>query len=84
MGLKLRPAGWISKFGLIAVVIFGSLGSVASSPAAETASPSDTATSSHRQIQGIFTQVHLTSAGQQFLAEVNITNVSQLMIRIRC
>ena len=45
MGLKLRPASWISKFGLIAVVIFGSLAPVMFSSAADMASPNETARS---------------------------------------
>jgi general secretion pathway protein D len=78
MGLKLRPAGWISKFGLIAVIIFGSLGPVVSSPAADTASPSDTTTSSTDRYRAFLLKYISPQQGKQFLAEANITNVSQI------
>jgi len=78
MGLKLRPAGWISKFGLIAVVIFGSLGPVVSSPAADTASPNETATSSTDRYRAFLLKYISPQQGKQFLAEANITNISQV------
>ena len=78
MGLKLRPAGWISKFGLIAVVIFGSLAPVVSSPAADMASPNETAKSSPDRYRAFLLKYISPQQGKQFLAEANITNVSQV------
>ena len=78
MGLKLRPAGWISKFSLIAVVIFGSLGPVVSSPAADMASPNETAKSNPDKYRAFLFKYISPQQGKQFLADANITNVSQL------
>lgn len=78
MELKLRPAGWISKFGLIAVVIFGSLGPVVSSPAADMTSPNETATSGPDRYRAFLLKYISPQQGEQFLAEANITNVSQV------
>jgi type II secretory pathway component GspD/PulD (secretin) len=78
MGLKLRPAGWISKFGLIAVVIFGGLAPAVSSPAADMASPNETATSNPDRYRAFLLKYISPQQGKQFLAEANITNISQV------
>jgi len=78
MGLKLRPAGWISKFSLIAIVIFGSLASVASSPAADMTSPNETATPGPDRYRSFLLKCISPQEGKQFLADANITNVSQV------
>jgi type II secretory pathway component GspD/PulD (secretin) len=78
MGLKLRPAGWISKFGLIAVIIFGSLAPAASSPAADTASPDETAKSNPDRHRAFLLKYISPQQGKQFLADANITNISQI------
>ncbi|MGD0551822.1 MAG: secretin N-terminal domain-containing protein [Sedimentisphaerales bacterium] len=78
MGLKLRPAGWISKFGLIAVVIFGSLAPVVSSPAADMASPNETAAPNPDRYRAFLLKYISPQQGKQFLADANITNISQV------
>ncbi len=78
MGLKLRPAGWVSKFGLIAVVIFGSLAPVVFSSAADMASPNETAMSSPDRCRAFLLKYISPQQGKQFLADVNITNTSQI------
>lgn len=78
MGLKLRPAGWISKFGLTAVVILGSLGPVVSSPAADMVSPNETVMSGPDKYRAFLLKYISPQQGKQFLAEANITNISQV------
>ena len=78
MGLKLRPASWISKFGLIAVVIFGSLAPVMFSSAADMASPNETARSNPDRYRVFLLKYISPQQGKQFLAEANITNTSQV------
>ena len=77
MGAKLRPAGWISKFSLIAIIIFGSLASAASSPAADI-SPDETAKSNPDKYRAFLFKYISPQQGKHFLAEANITNVSQV------
>ncbi len=77
MGAKLRPAGWISKFSLIAIIIFGSLASAVSSPAADI-SPDETAKSNPDKYRAFLFKYISPQQGKHFLAEANITNVSQV------
>ena len=79
MRLKLRPAGLISTFSLITIVVFGNLASAASSPASDTASSSDTATTSDGNKYRAFLLKYISpQQGKAFLADMNITNVTQL------
>ena len=78
MGLKLRPAGWISKFGLIAVVIFVGLAPVVSSPAADMASPNETTIPSPDRYRAFLLKYISPQQGKQFLVDANITNISQV------
>ena len=78
MALKLRPACRMGRFAFFAVLILAGFALCLPSLAADTASPNEAASSRPDKYR-VFALKHISvQKGKQFLAEANITDVSQL------
>ena len=78
MALKLRPACRMVKFAFFALLMLGSFASCQLGLAADLASPNETATSAPDRYRAFLLKYISPQKAKQFLADVNITNASQL------
>ena len=78
MAIKLRPACRMVKFAFFALLILGSFAPCQLGLAADLASPNETATSVPDRYRAFLLKCISPQKAKQFLADVNITNASQL------
>jgi type II secretory pathway component GspD/PulD (secretin) len=78
MAIKLRPACRMVKFAFFALLILGSFAPCQLGLAADLASPNETATSVPDRYRAFLLKYISPQKAKQFLADVNITNASQL------
>ncbi|MGD1042423.1 MAG: secretin N-terminal domain-containing protein [Sedimentisphaerales bacterium] len=78
MAIKLRPACRMVKFAFFALLILGSFAPCQLGLAADLASPNETATPVPDRYRAFLLKCISPQKAKQFLADVNITNASQL------
>ncbi|MGA2322848.1 MAG: secretin N-terminal domain-containing protein [Sedimentisphaerales bacterium] len=78
MALKLRPACRMVKFAFFALLMLGSFAPCQLGLAADLASPNETATSAPDRYRAFLLKYISPQKAKQFLADMNITNASQL------
>jgi type II secretory pathway component GspD/PulD (secretin) len=78
MALKLRPACRVVKFAFFALLMLGSFASCRLGLAADLVSPNETASSVPDRYRAFLLKYISPQKAKQFLADVNITNASQL------
>ena len=78
MALKLRPACRVVKFAFFALLMLGSFASCQLGLAADLVSPNETASSVPDRYRAFLLKYISPQKAKQFLADVNITNASQL------